>query len=103
MCGAPPGEKGAQAKLGEAVLCGDNLIAGIEEDQLGFREPGMVLASWISLGKKENAAWEFAPLATVMVSKDGKKKYTTLQEASNDLERAGGIYLHHEIIRPKMS
>jgi hypothetical protein len=101
----PPGaRKGASAKCGAAELYEDNEIAGIEKDQLGHREPGMVLAKSIKVSKvKANSEWEFTAGEALMVSRDGEKKYTSLQEASDDLPRLEGVYLHRQMVRRTVS
>jgi hypothetical protein len=64
----------------------------------------MVLAKSIKVSKvKGNAQWKFTAGETLMVSRDGDRKYTSLQEAADDLERLGGVYLHHQIVRRKVS
>ena len=85
------------------LLAEDNEISEVAREDLGYHEPGMVLATSIKPGKVENCRWPFTAGEAHMVSKDGKKKYLSLSEAAGDLERLGGVYLNHEIVKRTVS
>jgi hypothetical protein len=79
------------------------LITDIELEDLGYREPGMVLANFSKPGKKENANWAIGVADTLMCSKDGTKKDSSVQEAVDDFKNSGGVYVDYSILRKQIS